>query len=43
MAATMTPVQDLPAGIQLNYTLVMEDEARAVDNDRIDVLVQVIF
>ena len=42
MAATYT-CEDLPAGIQLNYTLVMEDEARAVDNDRIDVLVQVIF
>ena len=35
--------QDWPLKMQLNYTLVMEEEGRELDNDRVDLLVQTSF
>ncbi|MCA9538638.1 MAG: hypothetical protein KC620_07100, partial [Myxococcales bacterium] len=33
----------VPVKLQFNYTLAVEEEARAIDNDRVDALVQVAF
>jgi hypothetical protein len=36
-------VDGTPLGIKVNYTLAQEDEGRALDNDRVDILMQASF
>ena len=36
-------MDDVPLKVQLNYTLAMEQDERAVDNDRLDLLFQAVF
>jgi hypothetical protein len=42
-AAVGYQVQGAPLKVQLNYTLAMEQEGRAIDNDRLDLLFQAVF